>query len=86
MGSELVDVEWVLTELTRAGWHLDRAAGSSPEAARLDMQATRQIYESVLGRLHHVRGDLEQIGQVHTKLTELANRLHALEGDDLQLE
>jgi hypothetical protein len=80
MGNELISVDSVLTLLTTASWHLDRAASRSAEEARLDLQAARVSYGEVVRMLPRIHGEPEQIERMHRRLSELEGRLEALDG------
>jgi hypothetical protein len=83
MGNELISVDSVLTLLTTASWHLDRAASRSAEEARLDLQAARVSYDEVIRILPRIHGEPAQIERMQGRLTELENRLAALDGRGL---
>jgi hypothetical protein len=83
MGNELISVDSVLTLLTTASWHLDRAASRSAEEARFDVQAARISYGEVTRMLPHIQGEPEQIQRIQGRLAELENRLGALDGRGL---
>lgn len=80
MGNELISVDSVLTLLTTASWHLDRAASRTAEEARLDLQAARVSYDEAVRMLPRIHGEPEQIRRMQGRLTELESRLGALDG------
>jgi hypothetical protein len=80
MGNELISVDSVLTLLTTASWHLDRAASRSAEEARLDLQSARVSYEEVIRCLPRIHGEQEQLQRMHGRLMELESRLRAIDG------
>jgi len=80
MGNELISVDSVLTLLTTASWHLDRAASRSAEEARLDLQAARVSYDEVMRMLPRVHGHEEQMQRMQGRLAELEGRLRAIDG------
>jgi len=83
MGNELISVDSVLTALTTASWHLDRAGSRSSEEAHLDFQAARVAYEEVMRVLPRIQGEPEQLQRMHGRLAELAARLRAIDGSSL---
>ena len=83
MGNELIGVESVLTLLTTASWHLDRAASRSVEEAQLDFQAARVSYDEVMRVLPRIQGAPEQLQRVQGRLAELESRLRAIDGRSL---
>jgi len=83
MGNELISVDAVLTMLTTASWHLDRAASRSAEEARFDLQAARVSYDEVVRLLPRIHGEPEQIQRMRARLEELESRLTALDGHGL---
>jgi len=83
MGKELISVDSVLTLLTTASWHLDRAASRAAEEARLDLQAARVSYDEVIRMLPRVHGEPESMQRMEGRLAELENRLRAIDGRSL---
>ncbi len=79
MDTEHVDAESFLNELTKARWHLDRAAAAGTNAGDHDVATAREICEGLTRLLHEVVMDVTQRGRMQTELSELTGRLRAME-------
>jgi hypothetical protein len=72
-------VEWILTQLTAARWHLDQTVGGEPAAVRRNIESARRTHDHVLGVLPGVALTVEEHRQMQQELAELRYRLQAIE-------
>ena len=69
----------MLTQLTAARWYLDQTVGGEPDAMRRNIESARMTYDRVLRLLPDVALTIEEDQQVQQELTELLQRLQAIE-------
>ena len=78
MDTSPIKSEWILNQLTSARWHLDRAAGAGNDSRR-DVDVARTVFDHVARVLPNVTMDDQQRRRLQTQLSELDQRLRAME-------